>query len=203
MSQNVGQHAGDLPQHARERLAEMRAKKLFTSDLSVSEFLLVKEAGFEPLGLVMGSSIYQIAPTIPNLARGQPGCEITDMTRALYHARELAMNRMEEEADELGADGVVGVRLTLQPGDEPGEAVVDALPRVAGLGARGGVPAVVDDARERLGELAARGGADVVALLLPARAGSRSRRRRGRGRGRRRRMPSGRTPRSSSPSGAR
>jgi len=109
----------DLPQHARERLAEMRAKKLFTSDLSVSEFLLVKEAGFDPLGLVMGSSIYQIAPTIPQLAPGQPGCEITDMTRALYHARELAMNRMEEEADALGADGVVGVRLTLRLGQNP------------------------------------------------------------------------------------
>ena len=108
-----------LPQHARERLAEMRARKLFTSDLSVSEFLLVKEAGFEPLGLVMGSSIYQIAPTIPDLAPGQPGCEITDMTRALYHARELAMNRMELEADALGADGVVGVRLTVKLGTNP------------------------------------------------------------------------------------
>ncbi len=33
------------------------------------------------------------------------------MTQAMYHARELAMTRMEEEADQLGADGVVGVRL--------------------------------------------------------------------------------------------
>jgi len=109
----------DLPQHARERLADMRAKKLFTSDLSVSEFLLVKEAGFDPVGLVMGSSIYQIDPTVPNLAPGQPGCEIVDMTRALYHARELAMNRMEEEADALGADGIVGVRLTVKLGVNP------------------------------------------------------------------------------------
>src|SRR5260221_2110103 len=104
----------DLPQHARERLADMRARKLFTSDLSVSEFLLVKEAGFEPLGLVMGSSIYQITPQIPELARGAPGCELVDMTKALYHARELSMNRMEEEADALGADGIVGVRLTVK-----------------------------------------------------------------------------------------
>ena len=29
----------------------------------------------------------------------------------MYQARELAMTRMEEEADELGADGVIGVRL--------------------------------------------------------------------------------------------
>jgi uncharacterized protein YbjQ (UPF0145 family) len=105
----------DLPQHARERLHEMKERRLFTSDLSVSEFLLVKEAGFDPLGLVMGSSIYQIAPTIPR-SPGPNGCEIEDMTKALYHARELAMTRMEEEADELGADGIIGVRLTLRLG---------------------------------------------------------------------------------------
>ena len=29
----------------------------------------------------------------------------------MYHARELAMDRMEEEAHQLGADGIVGVRL--------------------------------------------------------------------------------------------
>ncbi len=109
----------DLPQHARERLQDMRARQLFTSDLSVSEFLLVKEAGFDPLGLVMGSSIYQITPTIPQLAPNAPGCELVDMTRALYHARELAMNRMEQEADALGADGIVGVRLTVKLGSNP------------------------------------------------------------------------------------
>jgi uncharacterized protein YbjQ (UPF0145 family) len=109
----------DLPEHARERIAEMRQKKLFTSDLSVNEFLLVKEAGFDPLGLVMGSSIYQIAPNIPQLPRSQPGCELTNMTHALYHARELAMNRMEEEAAELGADGIVGVRLTVNLATDP------------------------------------------------------------------------------------
>jgi uncharacterized protein YbjQ (UPF0145 family) len=106
----------DLPAHARERLAEMKAKTLFTSDLSVSEFLLVKEAGFDPVGLVMGTSIYQIQPTLPRLESGQPGCEIKKMTKALYHARELAMNRMEEEAEALGADGIVAVRLTIKLG---------------------------------------------------------------------------------------
>ena len=109
----------DLPVHARERIASMRERKLFTSDLSVNEFLLVREVGFEPLGLVMGTSIYQIAATPPALEHGQPGCEMTDMTRALYHARELAMNRMEEEADELGADGIVGVRLEVNLTTDP------------------------------------------------------------------------------------
>ena len=103
----------DLPSHARERLADMREKKLFTSDLSVNEFLLVREAGFDPVGLVMGTSIYQVASKIPASAASGPGCELVDTTKALYHARELAMNRMEEEAEALGADGIVGVRLTV------------------------------------------------------------------------------------------
>ena len=87
----------------------MRQHQFFTSDLSVNEFLLIKELGFQPLGLVMGSSIYHIA--LQPLAQAAPG-EITALTQALYQARELAMERMEAEADALGADGIVAVRLT-------------------------------------------------------------------------------------------
>ncbi len=101
-----------LPQHAQERLVEMRgrdeASSLFTSDLSAAEFLLVKEAGFDPIGLVVGSSIYHVGFQFTNVFQNQ---EMTVLTQAMYHARELAMERMEQEAAELGADGVVGVRL--------------------------------------------------------------------------------------------
>ncbi len=99
-----------IPAHAHERLAAMRQRRFFTSDLSVNEFLLVKEAGFQPLGLVMGSSIYSIGAQ--HLAQAQPG-EIGPLTQALYQSRELAMERMEAEADELGADGIVAMRLTV------------------------------------------------------------------------------------------
>ncbi len=111
--------ARDLPVHALERLADMRQHHFFTSDLSVNEFLLVREAGFEPVGMVMGTSIYQVATQLPSLARGEPGRELVDTSRALYHARELAMNRMEEEAAELGADGIIGVRLTINLALDP------------------------------------------------------------------------------------
>ncbi len=104
----------DLPQHARERLVEMRQRHLFTSDLSVNEFLLIKEAGFDPLGLVMGSSVYQMQPRIPQMSYGEYGTEVGWMSHALYHSRQLAMNRMEEEADQLGADGIVGVWLDVK-----------------------------------------------------------------------------------------
>jgi uncharacterized protein YbjQ (UPF0145 family) len=102
-----------LPQSGRERLERMKqdiARGFFTSDLSVNEFLLVKEAGFEPLGLVLGSSIYHIGF---QQASWNQNMEMQVLTQAMYHARELAMTRMEEEADQLGADGVVGVRLTI------------------------------------------------------------------------------------------
>ena len=103
----------DLPQHARERLNQMAGRggrALFTSDLSVNEFLLVKEAGFDPAGLVVGSSIYHIGFQQSNWNQNQ---EMGVLTQAMYHARELAVSRMEEEADALGADGVVGVRLEI------------------------------------------------------------------------------------------
>src|SRR4051794_2337480 len=45
-----------VPAHGRQRIEQLKSGKLFTSDLSVNEFLLIKEAGFEPLGLVMGTS---------------------------------------------------------------------------------------------------------------------------------------------------
>jgi uncharacterized protein YbjQ (UPF0145 family) len=109
-------HAGSvagLPESGRERIERMKrdiARGFFTSDLSVNEFLLVKESGFEPLGLVLGSSIYHIGFQQAMWNKSQ---EMGVLTQAMYHARELAMTRMEEEADQLGADGIVGVRLAI------------------------------------------------------------------------------------------
>ncbi|MGH9069925.1 MAG: heavy metal-binding domain-containing protein [Acidimicrobiales bacterium] len=103
-----------LPPDALRRLKELEGSGgkpgLFTSDLSVNEFLLVKEAGFNPRGLVFGSSIYHIGLQRKTWSKNQ---ELTQLSQAMYTARELAMTRMEEEASVLGADGVVGVRLDI------------------------------------------------------------------------------------------
>jgi uncharacterized protein YbjQ (UPF0145 family) len=98
-----------VPEHGRERIHELK-RGLFTSDLSVDEFLLVKAAGFKPLGFVVGSSIYHIGYQPASWKQSQ---EMDVLTQAMYSARELAMTRMEEEADQLGADGIVGVRLDI------------------------------------------------------------------------------------------
>jgi uncharacterized protein YbjQ (UPF0145 family) len=103
-----------VPDDAMRRLASMRPGQptaLFTSDLSVNEFLLVREAGFRPLGLVLGSSIYHVGL---QLGRWSQNMELESLSQAMYHARELAMTRMEAEAAALGADGIVGVRLEIE-----------------------------------------------------------------------------------------
>jgi uncharacterized protein YbjQ (UPF0145 family) len=108
----AGSLAG-IPESGIERIERMKKeveRGFFTSDLSINEFLLVKQSGFEPLGLVLGSSIYHIGIQIGNWSQNQ---ELGVLTQAMYHARELAMTRMEEEADQLGADGIVGVRLDI------------------------------------------------------------------------------------------
>src|SRR6266704_4635085 len=132
------QQGSDLPVHAREQLSSMRGDAkhhgLFTSDLSVNEFLLVREAGFDPVGLVIGSSIYHIGYQFVGWRQNQ---EVNVLSQAMYHARELAMTRMEEEADALGADGIVGVRLEVTQ-HEWGESLAEFVAIGTAIRARSG-----------------------------------------------------------------
>jgi uncharacterized protein YbjQ (UPF0145 family) len=102
------------PQAADGRLAHTAGAApggVFTSDLSVSEYALLGEAGFEPLGFVIGSSIYHVGLQVSKWSQNM---ELGVLTQAMYNARELAMSRMRAEADHLRADGIVGVNLTFQ-----------------------------------------------------------------------------------------
>ena len=88
-----------------------RRRGAFASDLTAQEFWLLRSQGYTPVGLVMGNSVFSmgitggIATALRGLARG----ELTEYTELMYDARQLALSRMKREADELGADGVVGV----------------------------------------------------------------------------------------------
>ena len=111
---DVLQHGAEIPDAARKRLEEMRGagpegRPFFTSDLSVNEYYLIEQAGFEPLGFVMGSSFFHIG--IQWTIMPFQNYELDVLTQALYHARAYAMERIEEEAALLDADGIVGVRL--------------------------------------------------------------------------------------------
>jgi uncharacterized protein YbjQ (UPF0145 family) len=101
---------------AGERLSH--SGKIFTSDLSINEFALIRGAGFEPIDLVMGVSVYHVGFQFSGLRQQM---ELPTLTEATYRARWNAMGRMQAEADALGADGVVGVRLQWRNQGESGE----------------------------------------------------------------------------------
>ena len=110
MPKQQNQNAVWEPQVADSRLAKTAGASpagVFTSDLSVSEYVLLGEAGFEPLGFVVGSSIYHIGLQI---GRWNQNTELQVLTQAMYNARELAMAWMRAEADHLAA-GDDAVRL--------------------------------------------------------------------------------------------
>jgi uncharacterized protein YbjQ (UPF0145 family) len=133
---------GELPLAARDRIDELRqAGAAWTSDLSVAELSAVRHAGFEPVGMVMGSSVVRIAAqwgystVFGGAGVGGPGqsypCphgygfyggtrtehrygynwEHTSYEAGVVGARDAALARITQEARDLNAHGVVGVRL--------------------------------------------------------------------------------------------
>ena len=113
MSTDPSQMAA-LPEAAQRRIQDLEQRTASghitaITDFSVDEMVLVDHAGFEPVGMVMGSSIYHIG-----FQAGRWGNqELQTLTAALYQARELAISRMRMEADALKADGIVGVDLKI------------------------------------------------------------------------------------------
>lgn len=144
-SQELLEHGG-LPVTATRRLEEARQSGgTWSSDLSVAELAAVRGVGFDPVGLVMGTSVYHIGYQYgQRFGIGwRPPSGVLDSfpcTHGWYHegqmmgwnweniayahalgaARELAMERMEKEAAALGAHGVVGLRVNHERGAEWG-----------------------------------------------------------------------------------
>jgi uncharacterized protein YbjQ (UPF0145 family) len=82
--------------------------KPFQSDLSGQDFWMLVRCGYKPVGFVMGNCVYYVPPGLLQ-APPQQSVELSAYTHALYDARELAIERLQDEAEELGATGIVGV----------------------------------------------------------------------------------------------
>ena len=61
----------------------------------------------------MGSCVYHVAHRgmLQSIKQTGQNVELPNFTQALYDARELAMERMQAEAEEVEAEGIVGVQL--------------------------------------------------------------------------------------------
>ncbi|HMD52790.1 MAG TPA: heavy metal-binding domain-containing protein, partial [Solirubrobacteraceae bacterium] len=104
---------GTAVKHREGKLHRAPNGRPFTSDLSGQDFSILLRTGYRPVGLVMGNCVYHVAHQSMRQAWKQIGRnqEMPNFTQALYEARELAQERMQNEAEELQARGIVGARI--------------------------------------------------------------------------------------------
>jgi uncharacterized protein YbjQ (UPF0145 family) len=131
-----GTWTGELPPVAAARIAEARRSGTWSSALSTGEFASIRSVGFEPVGQVMGSAVYQVTRVGPYFGYydcGSPSARYTYSSQAspvmvsgegsmakalvqvLMDARYKALARMRAECAALGGDGVVSAQLTIAP----------------------------------------------------------------------------------------
>jgi uncharacterized protein YbjQ (UPF0145 family) len=87
------------------------AGRPFVSELSARDFSLLIGAGWYPVGLAFGAS-FVYAPrrdAATAIRQSSQNVELTNLTEALYSARESAMERMQTSGQAMGAHGLVGV----------------------------------------------------------------------------------------------
>jgi len=104
---------GTAVRHAEGVLHRAPNGRPFTSDLTGQDFYTLLSAGYRPLSLVMGTCVYHVAHQGLGgwFKRVGRNAEMPNFTQALYDARELAMERMQTEAEQVEAEGIVGVQL--------------------------------------------------------------------------------------------
>ena len=88
-------------------VGQERPGRPFVSDLSGRDFALLLQAGWMPVGLAFGAS-FVYAPrrsAAMALAQKTQNVELTNVTEAMYSARESAMARMQQSALDMGDRG--------------------------------------------------------------------------------------------------
>jgi uncharacterized protein YbjQ (UPF0145 family) len=87
------------------------------TDLSMPDYVLLRNAGYEPAGVVASTSVFYIVPSrqtrrlTTGWQRLQPNQELTDFTQGVYEARENALARASAQATRLGAGGLIGMAI--------------------------------------------------------------------------------------------
>jgi uncharacterized protein YbjQ (UPF0145 family) len=90
---------------------------VFVSDLSARDFTLLHNAGWGPIGLAFGAS-FVYAPRRSmgtTISQSSQNVELTNFTEAMYSAREAGMEHMQRSALDMGAQGIVAVRVSEGP----------------------------------------------------------------------------------------
>jgi len=97
----TGTAVGFDPSHAPPALRNAPTLHLadggpFTSDVSGHDFVALLRAGYRPLTVAMGACVYGLDPREMRRYRGVDD-EVTVYTQAFFDARELAMERLQQD----------------------------------------------------------------------------------------------------------
>jgi uncharacterized protein YbjQ (UPF0145 family) len=101
-------------------------KKPYTSELTGEELWNLTQLGYAPLRLLLGTSVYAlgfaggVSAFFQSFGRG----EIDEVTRMVYDARENALDHIRIEAEDLKADGVIGIKVFIH---EIGSGLVEVM----------------------------------------------------------------------------
>jgi len=83
-----------------------------TSDLTAEETWNLTKMGYMPMQLVLGTSVYSLGVVgglmagLKNLVKG----EIKELTQMIYGAREQSLKKLQQQASEIGAEDVLGIK---------------------------------------------------------------------------------------------
>lgn len=91
--------------------------RTWNSGLSVAEFACLRTTGFEPVGQVMGASVYRVRPWTPIDSKNRYWSPrfFAGGEWGIYNARRKAMNRLVAECRALGGDGIIAVQVEIGP----------------------------------------------------------------------------------------
>jgi uncharacterized protein YbjQ (UPF0145 family) len=101
---------------AVRREAGPRSEEPVLTELSVADYANLARAGIEPVGIVAWTSVFFAAYENnwilePNRLSPVQNYELREFTAGVYSAREQTMERLGLQAQQLGASGIVGVRI--------------------------------------------------------------------------------------------
>lgn len=114
-------YSGEITPAAKERLTAVAAQhkagsQFFSATTSPAGLMLSRQAGYKPITQVMGSSVVKEIDEgmEERLKEMRSSGEVTSCTTARNDARIYALLRLMQEAEILGADGVVDVKINIQ-----------------------------------------------------------------------------------------
>jgi uncharacterized protein YbjQ (UPF0145 family) len=101
-------------------------KTPYTSELTGEELWNLTQLGYAPLRLLLGTSVYALgfAGGVSSFFQSFSRGEINQVTRLVYDARENCLDHIRIEAEELKADGVIGIKVFIH---EIGSGLVEVM----------------------------------------------------------------------------